>query len=515
MGLFLRLSQWTMNARDVTRDDPDGFFECCTLKEIIMRTLVCICALGLAAVSCNDLSDINVDPNNPASARPQEVLTSILGSSAFVMDYAYNHEAFLWGQYWTWGVGVSLGENARYIQHPRDANQAWAKSYSNALADIEFLKDIKDPAFNGIGKVLEAFLYQYLVDHFGDVPYSQAVQGAIAEGSVLAPAYDDDATIYPQLVATIDAAIHDLERAQSAQLTAVGAEDLMYGGELNNWIRFAHSLKLRILMRMSDVVDVSEQIRSTIADGSFIENAVQIAEVSFTGDHGSENPMYARLESRYGNFYLAATTVTKVCDEFADPRKFYFYKEAVNYPGEIIGLYPNGDCGFICHAEDWSSPADVTYGAAAPTILLSDWETWFLRAEAAVRFGTRDNAVIAFENALIANFEYLDAPDGADFAASLHFGEMDDPGKIHLIATMKWLSMTGLQEAEGWIESRRFDTPENPIFTGQNGIYQTPINSALGQRVFPTRWRYPESEQNLNPNFPGQTTITAKVFWDR
>jgi hypothetical protein len=92
---------------------------------------------------------------------------------------------------------------------------------------------------------------------------------------------------------------------------------------------------------------------------------------------------------------------------------------------------------------------------------------------------------------------------------------MDDPGKMYLIATMKWLSMNGLQEAEGWIESRRFDTPENPIFTGPTGIYQTPLQSALGNKIFPTRWMYPESEQNLNPNFPGQTTITAKVFWDR
>jgi hypothetical protein len=74
--------------------------------------------------------------------------------------------------------------------------------------------------------------------------------------------------------------------------------------------------------------------------------------------------------------------------------------------------------------------------------------------------------------------------------------------------------MTGLQEAEGWIEARRFDTPQTPTFTGANGIYQTPLQSALGTKIFPTRWLYPESEQNLNSSFPGQATVTGKVFWD-
>jgi hypothetical protein len=75
--------------------------------------------------------------------------------------------------------------------------------------------------------------------------------------------------------------------------------------------------------------------------------------------------------------------------------------------------------------------------------------------------------------------------------------------------------MNGLQEAEGWIEARRFDTPENPIFTGPTGIYQTPLESALPDRVFPTIWRYPESEQTLNINAPDQNALTDKVFWDR
>jgi len=467
-------------------------------------------------VSCENLSDLNIDPNNSSSARPQEVLTSTLGYIAFIMDSQYNDAAFLWGQYWTWGAGVSLGDEARYIQIPSNTNQAWARSYSDALADIKFLKGVENTAFNGIGKVLEVFVYQYLVDHFGDVPYTDAIKGAIADGSVLAPTYDDDAAIYPQLLTSIDDALVDLRAAEADPVIVVGTEDLVYSGDLASWIKFANSLKLRVLMRMSDVSDVAAQVRAVVAEGNFIETADEIAEVPFSGATGSENPMFAWEESGIGLFYKAATTVTDVQDALNDPRKFFTYIPAVAHPGEIRAADQN-EIALIFTAEDkdWSDPSPVTYGAGVPTIFMSNWETWFLRAEAAVRFGTADDAATAFTNAIDANFTYLGAPDAASYTANLGFGAASDAEKINMIGVQKWLSMNGLQEAEGWIEARRFDTPENPIFYGPNGIFQTPIQSALGDRVFPVRWLYPESEQTLNSNAPPQSSITTKVFWDR
>jgi hypothetical protein len=476
---------------------------------------ISIVAMTLWMVSCDNLSDINVDPNNSSSARPQEVLTSAQGFIAFYMDSQFNREAYLWGQYWTWGTGVSLGDNARYLQEPRDADQAWARAYRDVLADLKFLKEGDNAAYAGIAKVLEAYTYQYLVDHFGDIPYSEAVKGAIEDGSILAPSYDDDAAIYPQLVTTVDEGMADLRAALGSTVATVGAEDLIYGGDLTSWLKFANSLKLRILLRMSGVNDVAAQVRSTVEERLFIETAAEIAEVPFTGASGSENPMFAWEESGIGLFYKAATTVTNVMDELEDPRKFYFYKEAVNFPGEIrAGDQNQIALCFECVDEDWSDPADVAYGAATPSILMSNWETYFLRAEAAVRYGTIDDATEMFNSAIAANFAYIGAPGGDAFAADLNFAGASNADRITMIGIQKWLSMNGLQEAEGWIEARRFDTPENPIFTGTNGIFQTPLQSSLPDRVFPARWLYPESEQTLNVNAPAQVSVTDKVFWD-
>ena len=466
-------------------------------------------------VSCNNLSEFNIDPNNSASARPQEVLTSALGYISWVMDAQYNDNAFLWGQYWTWGTGVSLGDDARYIQLANAGNQAWARSYSDALADIKFLKEVDNKGYNGIAKTLEVFVYQYLVDHFGDVPYSQAVQGAIEDGSILAPAYDDDAVIYPQLVTALDAAIADLHAAQANSNIAIGTEDFIYSGDLGKWVKFANSLKLRVLLRMSDVNDVAAQVRATVDAGEFIETADELAAVAFTGASGSENPMYALEESGIGLFYKAASTVTDVMDKTFDPRKYYFYDEAVNFPGLIKSADQNQialDFGAV--SPDWSDPSAITYGPAVSTIFMSDWETWFLRAEAAIKYGTSDNATVAFASAVGANFDYLGTPGVDDFLVGLGFASASDQDKINILAVQKWISMTGLQEAEGWIEARRFDTPTNPVFSGPNGVYQTPLQSSLPDKVFPTRWLYPESEQTLNPKAPNQEAVTGKVFWD-
>ena len=62
------------------------------------------------------MTEINIDPDHPSEARPEEVLTSAINYTAFVLDAQYNSSALLWGQYVSWGPGVSLGGWARYQQ---------------------------------------------------------------------------------------------------------------------------------------------------------------------------------------------------------------------------------------------------------------------------------------------------------------------------------------------------------------------------------------------------------------
>jgi hypothetical protein len=83
---------------------------------------------------------------------------------------------------------------------------------------------------------------------------------------------------------------------------------------------------------------------------------------------------------------------------------------------------------------------------------------------------------------------------------------------MNLLAIQKWISMNGLQDDEGLIEPRRFNTDANPIFWEQTFV--TPILSVLPENVHPSSWLYPADELALNPNAPAQRSVTDKVFWD-
>jgi hypothetical protein len=158
----------------------------------------------------------------------------------------------------------------------------------------------------------------------------------------------------------------------------------------------------------------------------------------------------------------------------------------------------------------------MIYGEDLPVILMSPWEVWFLRAEAAARYGTADDEATAFETAIVEHFDYLDVSGGPAFAAGLGYDAGGSiQARIKQIAIQKWISLNGLQTTEAWTEVRRLDTPDNPMFMGSDeGIFDYPIESTLPAGTYPSIYLIPEAERSFNPNAPAQQTLTKKVFWD-
>lgn len=476
-----------------------------------MKRLKFIIGLFVAMMvmeSCSDgLSDLNVNPDKSPNANPEEVLTSSMGYISYVLDAELNRRSFVWAQYWTWGPGVAIGNIERYVSDGSDYNIIWIRLYANALTDLKFVANSNSAAHAGAAKILQGYVYQSLVDHFGDVPFSEALSGELSDGSNFAPKFDDDQEIYSQLIPLIDEGIELLSGASEP----MGSEDLMYDGDTDKWIKFANSLKLRILMRQSGVVDVAEDVRNLVSSGSFIESAQDIAEIRFEGSTGDENPMFARMESGVSNFYVGSNTSMDYLADNSDPRLEALYGLAVN-SGTLVGIHQGSidDEPFTASVDDYSQMTSTLYRNDAPVILMSDWEVWFLRAEAALKFGTSDDDASAFENAVAANFEYLGVANGQQFASSLDYS--NSGSKIDMIAVQKWISMNGLQEDEGWIETRRFDTEANPIFS--RDIFVKPTLSVLADNQHPSIWLYPANELSLNPNAPAQRDLLQKVFWD-
>lgn len=480
----------------------------------IFKVLVLLFAITL--VSCDkSLEEVNIDPNTSPTANDAQVLTAAQGYLGYIVDVDLNSNSFLWAQYYTWGIGVSIGNAERFVAQPDDNNLYWERAYANSLEDLKFLSESKSAAYSGVGKALQAYIFQSLVDHFGDVPYSEALRGSIKDGSILTPGFDTEATIYGNLVGLVDDALTDLRSGASA--STMGSDDLVYGGDISKWIKFANSLKLRILMRTSELGGNDGAIKTLISEAQFIETSSDIAQVAFQGTTGNENPMYARFTWGVGDFYFASNATINQLNSLSDPRIDAFYSKAST--GTFADQFHGIDQGtidnepFTAPATDYSKSSPIAYAQDNSVILMSNWETWFLRAEADARYDTADDDDQAFTNAISANFSYLGVADPATYTGTLNYASAANmDAKLDLIGVQKWISMNGTQEDEGWIEARRFDRPASRLFT--NGIWQTPPLSILGTGNFPSSWLYPATEMSLNPKAPSQRKITDNIFWD-
>ena len=476
----------------------------------IKKFLIILLTFGMFASCTDELADLNIDPNKSPSAKPAEVLSSAQGFLGYVIDGQYNVRSALWAQYWTWGPGVAIGNIERYVSDGTDYDNGWARMYSGALADLDFVEKSDAKVHAGIAKIMKAYSFQLLVDHFGNIPFTEALTGA-TEGN-FAPNYDNGQDVYNALVPLIDEGIALLGSSGS-----VGTEDFIYGGSVANWTKFANSLKLKVLLRQANVKDVGTEVKALVAGGNFISSAADIAQVPFAGTSGNENPMYAAFERSLGLFYIASNSSLLHLQETNDPRLPAFYNLATasnSYVGIAQGSIDSEP--FTNSKANYSVAGSNAYGKANGVILMSPWEVWFLRAEAAARYGTADNATSAFNSAISSNFAYLGV-DGADaFATSLNFDGLTSlKDKLKAIGTQKWVSMNGTQEDESWIETRRFNTADNPFFYDPaSGLMKKPTISVLGDGVHPSVWLYPQSEMSLNGSAPAQRTLTDKVFWD-
>lgn len=475
----------------------------------------------LASVSffaCDEsLTEINKDPNGSTSANPTSVFTAATGYYGIALDGYFNEEDALFAQYWAGGPGVALIDDERYFLEAGDFNNEWAFSFSQALSDLSFVKSNGNEALSAAADVLSVLIWQNLVDHYGDIPYFDALKGNPSDGGILTPKYDDAKAIYDDLVVRLDADIDALSSTEDE----IGDEDLIYGGDLEKWVRMANSLKLRILMRQSitNGAEVGPKVIALIDNGIFIEDEADMAKIPFAGATGSNfNPQYARREAGVGQFYVASKSSVDEMVELGDPRLSVIYDPAEN-TGTIVGLL-QGNVEDIVPSPakaDFSFPSEVAYGPDNNVILMSHWEVMFLRAEADMRFGTADDEKAMFDAAVTAHFDYIGADGAADYLATDVVYNPSDPvqTKSDMIGIQKWISMNGLEEYEGYIESRRFDTPPTNVFTNTtSGIFETPTRSTLPEGVYPTIRLYPQTELSFNPNTPKGRKMTEKVFWD-
>ena len=139
------------------------------------------------------------------------------------------------------------------------------------LVDVVYntRNDPKQVNLYNIARIFKVYIFQRLTDMYGDIPYSQAGLGYIS--GIVEPAYDKQQAIYTDMLNQLDSAA----AALSTSAATPGAADLIYGGNVTQWQKFAYSEMVRIAMRLSKVDPTTAQtwVQKAVAGGTFTSNA--------------------------------------------------------------------------------------------------------------------------------------------------------------------------------------------------------------------------------------------------
>lgn len=473
---------------------------------------LCVITWGLLVMSsCQDnFLDVNEDPNNPSEATTELVLPAGQMSAAFVMGDQFMILGSLWSQQWTQSVGANQYASIdNYNISETSYDRAYSELYAGSLNDLNFVSKTaetnEDWNYFLISEVMTAYVYEVLVDFYDKIPYSEALEGV----DKTRPAFDDGEAIYDDLITRIDNALSkDLSASTSRE---VGSEDLVFGGDMDQWIRFANTLKLKMYLRQTEVNASKAQsgVEALFNSGAeFLDSDAEIA--TFSDVQTFRNPFYATQVSSDGNGrgyvdIAASATLLNYLANNNDPRLEEIYNKPVN-GGDYVGL-DQGDFNNqnFTTAKDLSQP---NISPTQPVVFLSKAESKFLQAEAVLRYGVSGDDQALYEAGIDASLNKLlgSADAGEDLYGA--GGPYAYDHTLESIITQKWISFANYEGTEGYFEYLR---------TGFPDFFTTPPNNVTGG-VYPKRLPYPSSEQNNNGDnlsaIGGQKQVIERVWWD-
>jgi hypothetical protein len=499
---------------------------------------------SLALTSCESYLDVNEDQSNKApfdAIAPNQMLAGAINNYV-------NHQVVTLSSYgnkmsYVWGLNSGFTTtDAAYTYIYTSSN--YQTAFENTYLFGDNFQDIIDkkatfPEYSlhfGISKLFKVISMDYLTALYGDVPYTEAFNS-----NIVSPKYDDDKAIIPALFLELDEA-----RAYLASTTAkpLGAEDIVFGGNLTKWKKLINTVELRMLMRLSKTTDPTlvalRTARFAALTQDFINQDVTVNPGYNLSALLKRSPLYrayARNEALNGftsayssnaaGDYVAKLvngtfTDSNITADIVDPRRSNMFTLVGGVvKGNIQGVFPTtaiSRFSTFYHGRNVVGAVGDKNGSERNAFLMLAAESYFLQAEAFERTYLVGNAHTAFDNGITASFNFYSTPFGTATYPILNAGTYisttdsknglgwsGSTDKINAIMTQKYLALAQWQGIETYIDHMRTGFPVLPI----------PVGAAKPNR--PNRLIYPNSEYSSNSkNVPNVTnddlfTINSKT----
>ena len=479
-----------------------------------------VSCLLMATTACSDYLDINQNPEYPTEASSSTLLPSGIAGVASIVGGTYELYGSMWSQQCTQGhTSNQYNTLVNYTITNASDSRLWSIPYSIALPDLDLVIKSSESAqewnYWVMGKTMTAFMYHILVDSYGSIPFTEAILG----NENTTPKYDDSKTVvYPGLLAMLDEIIAKKAEATAGGLPSVTKQDLVFAGDVNKWIQFAKSLKLKLLMRDFDTNKAA--IKALLDEGDLL--SVDAKMDCFQDLENKSNPLYEN-DRRKLNSTVNIRACATVCDylkKYEDPRLNDFYSPNTDGSGETTALKYGDRPNSVAVTTRMISVAKL--GPTDPVYFMSAAEVAFLQAEAYARLNDVAKAKVAYEQGVNYAFERwgYSAAEFISEGAPYAFNSADQNSMLTSILTQKWIASTCCQAWDAWFDINRTGIPvlgtkhvdEEGYIWGQ----LTPcIGSALAPGEYPRRLLYPKSSSDYNPNTPAVVPLAEKQWWHK
>ena len=481
------------------------------------KFLIALFVVGFATSCSDDYFDVNDSVNNPVSSTPALSLPVAQKFTVDVLQGNYNSMNTL-GNLWaySWAAGSNYAyftDETNYVVTSSFRTRTFTTVYTRPLNNYEVIiknTDVKYSNYVAIAKIMKAFHFQYLVDAYGDVPYSEALKGS----ANITPVYDNANDIYDNLIVLLTEAQDLIANPDATAITPSANQDIMLRGDMAMWAKFANTIKLRILLRQSEKAGLVSQadFDAAVNNGIGFLNAGEdvLCNPGYVNETNKQNPYWGAFGKTVAgdpasNAEATRATNYAISKLSVDPRRSRIFKPVGNTTN-FAGIAQNDTFGPASASLSGIGPGILT-GANQSGVIMLSAESLLLQAEAASKGYISGDAEALYNAGVQASFTYLGAGDATAYLASYAFP--NNPAvNLEAIIYQKWVALMGINGFENWIEYRRTGFPADLPYAP---------NNLSGATSIPVRLLYPSSEYAANPdNVPAQTSgdaFTSKVFW--
>ena len=460
-----------------------------------------------SVISCDEeLVEINENPNAATSIEPDFLFGyatlawsgSRMGGDTFI-PIGYANQSLATGGNFGWGYAED-----RYDISPFSINNTWRYYFINGGNNLNLAikqAEAADPVNNNGAAQCKIILANTMYEAtmiYGDIPFSEAWNSEIAN-----PVFDPQEDVLNSLLALLDESISQIDINSDLK---IDTNDAYFNGDMTKWVKYAKSLKLKILMTMVNNDSTKTSDIANLITEELIDSSDDNVEMPFYDETDAENPKHKLFKQYAGGtnpWIHANNNVFLYMNERNDPRIPIYFDS-----NKDDGTFEGVDTASEANDNTSTISIDNLWKVDAPDLILSYQEVLLLKAEIYARgIGVALNLNTAntfFQSGVKEALIYygVSETDAETYINNtlVDISTLTQAEAIEEIYTQQWIDFMD-RSLEGWVNSRRTNFPDLTV-----------PNGAPAGGLF-SRYTYPVSETSTNINAPDVNPEYDDKMW--